>query len=1531
MKVKKRDGSLEEMRYDKITRRIQNFCDDLNLEYVDPTWITLKVTQGIYDGISTTELDVLAAETAASLVTSHSDYAKLAGRLAVSNLHKTTPKKFSQSIKELHSFVEPKTNKESSLISNETYSFVQQHKDVLDGAIVQERDFDFDYFGFKTLERSYLLKIGNRIVERPQYMYMRVAVGICNNDIETALRIYDDLSQHFYTHATPTLFNAGTHRPQMSSCFLIGNKGDDINGLFDTIKDVANISKWAGGIGLHVHDVRGKGAYIKGTGGESDGLLPMLKTYNEVARWINQCFAPDTLLYTDMGIKKIDEVIPGDLVLNKDRKYVEVGEVFVYHQNGGMIEIETKSTIKPLKLTDSHPLFGFKNTYNRIGRENFEFINQLEKGIISPDWIDSGEYKVGDFIGKPIPKEIIDIEDFTENDSFIYGLLLGDGHIYKNEVGISFNRFTNEKEIDFTINYLTNKEINFWKNEDGAYLSIRFSLSKLPWLRYEFLYNEKKEKRIHKNFSHLPLSKSIQLIHGLIKSDGGVYRKNEIHFYNTSEELIENLSYQILRFGVPTYGSWRLRENSSEYLKENGCTKEFTYSCDLRIPSFNELSELLNIDTVTKKNWIIWEDILYTRITKVKMLDDYNGKVYDLKIKENSEDPSYTLTSCLVHNGGKRRGSFAIYLEPWHSDVFEFIELRKNHGKEELRARDLFLAMWVPDLFMKRVEQDLDWSLFSPDEAPGLSDVYDDPYKFTQDFTELYEKYESEGKARKVVKARKLMDAILTAQIETGTPYMLYKDAANYKSNQKNLGTIKSSNLCITGDQRVVTTKGYLTTKELYEIDEELELFNNSEIVKSSKMIKRGENEDVYKITLENGMEHKVTPYHGIPIIDSRNNITRVECKNLKIGDKIPIQTKKGLFGDVDMIEEAFLLGLYQSDGTQSLNTLYFDIWENDFDLIDEIEKSVSNLYEKYNYTPRYSNKGGKFIDCEVKFSAVKKKRLTSEFFKKDLKFEKGYIPNWIWSSNEKTQWSYLRGLLYADGTAHISNNKGNPIQISYVDINIDFLKELQILFNNLGLQTSIRLLRKSSYNLLPDGKGGKKHFKTKDCFRLIIGNKNDAIVLNKETGFLDRKGIKLENKTYRNNTKKGYKVISIDYIGKEDVYCPTIYNDEHIFISQGLKTFNCSEIIEYSSPEEQAVCNLASIALPKYIINKEFSHELLYEYVYQVVKNLNNVIDLNFYPTEETKLSNMRHRPVGLGIQGLADVFCILKLPFESEEADKLQVEIFETIYFAALSSSKDLSKENGPYSSYEGSPISQGKFQYELWGKKDEDNSGRWDWKSLRKEIVKFGVRNSLLVAPMPTASTAQILGNNEAFEPFTSNLYSRRTLGGEFIVINKHLVNELLERGLWSDDIKKKLIMENGSVQNIPEIPVDVKEVYKTVWEMSQKRILMMAANRSVYIDQSQSLNLFIDNASKTKVMAAHLYGWKLGLKTGMYYLRTKAAVDPIKGLGVDTSSSKPNIEKNTTIVKEQNLTTNYVEETVLSIKPSDSPFECEGCGS
>lgn len=778
MKVLKRDGSYEEMRYDKITKRISALCTDLNLEYVDPTLITLKVTQGIYDGITTNELDILASQTAASMVITHPDYGRLAGRIVVTLLHKNTPKKFSSAIKELYNFVEPKTNKKSSLIGDDIYKFVMENKDLLDSYIDITRDYNFDYFGIKTLERSYLLKIGERIIERPQYMYMRVAVGIANGNINEVFRIYDDLSNHIYTHATPTLFNAGTPRPQMSSCFLVANKDDSIDGLFDTLKDVAKISKWAGGIGLHVHNVRASGAYIAGTGGQSDGLLPMLKTYNEVARWINQCFSPETLLYTNEGIKRIDEIKTGDLVLNKDQQYCEVGEVFVYDQSGGMLEIKTKSSLKSLMLTDAHPLFGFKN-FNKVSSS--QLLNELEKNNITPSWIESGSYERGDFIGRPIPKEVIDVEYMTEDDLFLYGLILGSGNVTMGNVEILFS---GDDEINFIKKYLKDRDINFKENNN----IINFPLSKLYWLDYEYLYNDKIQKRIHPNLSHLPLNKTIKLILGLVKSKSGKYGENGIRFRNDSEELIEGLSYQILRFGVPTYGEWI---NS----------KRYGYVCDLNIPAFDKLASLLNLQPYLKRNWLVWEGVLFTKIVSAKKLEKYEGKVYDLKIKNEFDDPSYTLVNCLVHNGGKRKGSFAIYLEPWHADILEFLDLRKNHGKEEFRARDLFLALWVPNLFMERVEADGDWSLFSPDEAPNLYEVYDTPED--KPFTRLYEQYEAQGLARTKMKARKLMDAILTAQIETGVPYMLYKDHANYKSNQKNLGTIKSSNLCLDGDSMV--------------------------------------------------------------------------------------------------------------------------------------------------------------------------------------------------------------------------------------------------------------------------------------------------------------------------------------------------------------------------------------------------------------------------------------------------------------------------------------------------------------------------------------------------------------------------------------------------------------------------------------------------------------------------------------------------------------------------------------------------------
>lgn len=791
MYVIKRDGSKESIKFDKITARIQKLCYGLDPVHVGPVDVAMKVIQGIYPGVSTSELDNLAAETAASLTTKHPDYALLASRIAISNLHKNTQKSFSKTMEMLYDYIDPKTGKKAALIADDVYEIILNNAQFLDSSIIYDRDFGYDYFGFKTLERSYLLKINGKVAERPQHMIMRVAVGIHKEDVEAAVETYNLMSERWFTHATPTLFNAGTPKPQMSSCFLLQAKDDSIDGIYDTLKNCAKISQSAGGIGLSIHNIRATGSYIRGTNGTSNGIIPMLRVYNDTARYVDQ-------------------------------------------------------------------------------------------------------------------------------------------------------------------------------------------------------------------------------------------------------------------------------------------------------------------------------------------------------------------------GGGKRKGSFAIYLEPWHADVFEFLELRKNNGKEELRARDLFLALWIPDLFMKRVKENTTWSLFCPNEAPGLHECHG------EEFEKLYMKYEEEGRARKTIKAQDLWFAILDAQIETGNPYMLYKDAANGKSNQKNLGTIKSSNLC--------------------------------------------------------------------------------------------------------------------------------------------------------------------------------------------------------------------------------------------------------------------------------------------------------------------------------------------------------------------------TEIIEYTSADEVAVCNLASLALPRFVIDGKFDHQRLFEVTYVVTKNLNKIIDGNYYPIPEARRSNLRHRPIGLGIQGLADAFIMLRYPFDSEEARQLNKEIHETIYYASMTASKDLSKEHGPYESYAGSPVSQGIFQFDMW---NVTPSGRWEWDILREEVKKHGVRNSLLLAPMPTASTSQILGNNECFEPYTSNIYTRRVLSGEFVVVNKHLLKDLVKLGMWNDSLKNKIIAANGSIQNIDEIPQNIKDLYRTVWEIPQRAIIDMAADRGAYICQSQSLNLFIQNANFAKLTSMHFYAWEKGLKTGMYYLRTKAAVDAIK-FTVDQSAlqlPKPEVQEDEVITAEQRMS-----EISCSL---DNPDACESC--
>jgi ribonucleoside-diphosphate reductase alpha chain len=811
MYVVKRDGHKEPVMFDKITDRIKKLCYGLN-DLVDSVKVAMRVIEGLYDGVTTSELDNLAAETAASMTIAHPDYAQLAARIAVSNLHKNTKKSFSETMADMYFYVNPRTGQQSPLLSEEVYEVIKANAEELDSMIIYNRDFNYDYFGFKTLERSYLLKINGKIVERPQHMLMRVSVGIHLNDIEAVKETYELMSKKFFTHATPTLFNAGTPKPQMSSCFLLTMKDDSIDGIYDTLKQTAKISQSAGGIGLSIHNVRATGSYIRGTNGTSNGIVPMLRVFNDTARYVDQ-------------------------------------------------------------------------------------------------------------------------------------------------------------------------------------------------------------------------------------------------------------------------------------------------------------------------------------------------------------------------GGGKRKGSFAIYLETWHADIFEFLDLKKNTGKEEMRARDLFFAMWTSDLFMKRVQDDASWTLMCPNECPGLCDVYGD------EFEALYHKYEAAGKGRKTVRARELWEKILESQIETGTPYMLYKDAANRKSNQKNLGTIRSSNLC--------------------------------------------------------------------------------------------------------------------------------------------------------------------------------------------------------------------------------------------------------------------------------------------------------------------------------------------------------------------------TEILEYTSPDEIAVCNLASISLPMFIENGKFDHQKLYDVTKRVTRNLNRVIDRNYYPVPEAENSNMRHRPIGLGVQGLADAFILLRLPFTSDEAKQMNQDIFETLYFAAVTASMEMAKEEGAYSTFKGSPISEGEFQYNLWGLKDSDLSGRWDWESLRKEVVEHGVRNSLLVAPMPTASTSQILGNNEAFEPYTSNIYTRRVLSGEFIVVNKHLLEDLVKLGLWNDTLKQEIMRHNGSVQNIEGIPQDIKELYKTVWEMSMKDIIDMSRQRGYFIDQSQSLNLFMEGATYAKLTSMHFYAWQSGLKTGMYYLRTKSAVDAIKFTLNNDKKAEP-VEVIEQVVLTKRLETIAVLNEPVEMSPEEyramiemaknaGPDECEMCGS
>jgi ribonucleotide reductase alpha subunit len=991
MRVTKRNGELQDMLFDKILTRVKKLGKEANIN-LNYSALVIKIIDQLYDKIQTTKIDELTAQQCASNASLHPDYNTLAGRIVVSNHHKNTDSSFSYIMERLYNFIDVKGN-HSPIISQKYWEIVRENKTLLDSMIVDERDYLIDYFGFKTLERAYLFKIYGEVVERPQHLWLRVALCIHGDDMELVRSTYERMSLKYFTHATPTLFNACSPKSQLSSCYLIQMEDDSVDGIYNTLKSCALISKYSGGIGLHINNIRAAGSHINGTNGKTNGIVPMLKVFNSTAKFINQ--------------------------------------------------------------------------------------------------------------------------------------------------------------------------------------------------------------------------------------------------------------------------------------------------------------------------------------------------------------------------GGKRNGSFAIYLEPWHPDIQDFLELRKNHGDEEMKARDLFYALWICDLFMERVKTDQKWSLFCPRECPGLDSVYG------AEFVELYTKYESEGRAKKVVSSRELWFQILDAQMETGTPYLLYKDAANIKSNQQNVGTIKSSNLCVSPETLVLTDKGHVRIDSLQ--DQKVNVWNGTEW--SEVVIKKtGELQEVIKIYTDDGLNVTCTPYHKFyiqPKYSIRSQI-EVEAINLLPGDKL-IKSNYPIIDGIDTLPD----------------------------------------------------------ECEVPLDTCSIKTKLDWFAK--CCDEDGII---------------------SDEYLNVSSS------------NHDFLIKVKMMLQTCGINPKVKL---------------SSEINTNPLYRLLVTSYDlyQLVQLGFQTHRLIITGTKPQQNA--NQFVKVLKVVNENRIS--DTYCFT-EPKRHLGIFNGIITGQCAEIIEYSDNDETAVCNLASIALPAFVNKetKEFNYEELIIVTKMVTENLNKIIDVNFYPTKQTEVSNMRHRPIGIGVQGLADAFILMDIAFHSEEAKVVNKLIFETMYYAALTKSNEIAMRDGPYSTFAGSPASKGILQFDMW--KVTPDLSRYDWSSLKESICQHGLRNSLLVALMPTASTSQILGYNECFEPLTSNIYSRRTLAGEFVVANQYLMRDLIKLGLWNEQMKNNIIENKGSIQQITSIPQHIRNKYKIVWEIPMKHIIDMSADRGAYICQSQSLNLWMEDPNYNALTSMHFYAWKKGLKTGIYYLRRKA---------------------------------------------------------
>lgn len=1490
MRVTKRNGDLETIEFDKILKRIKTAGQEVNIK-INYTALVMKVIDQLFDTISTVKIDELSAEQCASMSSVHPDYNILAGRIIVSNHQKNTESLFSSVMTQMYNYLD-KHQKPSPLVSEELYQIVLKYRDELDALCDYSRDYLIDYFGFKTLERAYLMKVNKQTVERPQHMWLRVAIGIHGDNLEKIKNTYDLMSQKYFTHATPTLFNAGTPRPQLSSCFLLSMESDSIDGIYNTLKDCASISKWAGGIGLHIHNVRASGSHIRGTNGSSNGIVPMLRVFNNTAKYVDQCVHPETIIYTTQGPKQIQQCIIGETeIINLTGNSEVIENVLEHYYDGEVLEIETMHTIFPLLITPEHPVYVLPGQPKGL---NYSLIkNRLEKNITNFAWIEAKELTTSDMIVYSIPKYEKDVSSISENDCYMYGVILGDGSMSNktDASGYVSIHTTNKKNVAvFMEEYFKNTCTEYKIQTNDNTTRIRWNQNLILPFRHADVYDENGIKRVHHKWLNLPIQKSKFILKGLLDTDG--CKGNELVFDSTSYHLIEAVRYLCLKLGVLTSGYIRDRIGES-HDTVNGVIENKKISYCLRIPKTKDICELMEIEYNEKQffKFMRYNDYLLSRIQTIRDTT-YSGFLYDLQMKH---EHNYMLHNGVVHNGGgKRNGSFAIYLEPWHADIEMFLQMRKNHGDEELKARDLFYALWVPDLFMERVKTNGKWTLMCPDECPGLSDVYGD------EFVALYTKYEAENAGRNTINARDLWFQILDAQMETGTPYLLYKDAVNRKSNQKNVGVIKSSNLCVAPETKILTDKGHIEIQTLE--GQHVNVWNGEEF-SEIEIFKTGKNQQLLEVHTSDGCVLHCTKYHKFFIQNGYNKskFEVVEAQHLKPKDKIVKCDYPVIEGNKTM-KSAYTHGFFCGDGTY--RNIVKDTMPTrcSFQCLPEQQYCKRHLY--YTKNERYNNGG----QCNA---------LSNE--KKPIVYlygEKQKLVNYIdnigisengnklvlrlnWDIDEKyfvpenhsiaIKMEWFSGYCDADGC--ITTNKNNN-QLQVTSINQEFIMKVKMMLQTCGVNPKVNIMKKEGTSYLPDGKGDYRDFATKTLYRMLI----TSIELNKlvSLGFSPKR-LKIITHDPNRSASKYITITNVIDNGRiDDTFCFT-EPKRNAGIFNGILTSQCTEITEYSDENETAVCNLASIALPTFIDmtadKPTMNYAKLHEVTKTVTENLNRIIDVNYYPTEKTRKSNMRHRPIGIGVQGLADVFMMMNLPFVSEDAKQLNRDIFETIYHAALERSCELAQEQGKYETFDGSPASEGILQFDLWNV--DPTTARYDWPALKQKIREVGLRNSLLLAPMPTASTSQILGFNECIEPITSNIYSRRTIAGEFILTNKYLMHDLLNIDMWNEKIKNSIIANNGSIQHIELIPEEIREKYKTVWEIPMRVLIDMAADRGAYICQSQSLNLWQEDPNYNSLTSMHFYSWSKGLKTGIYYLRRRAkhqaqqfTIEPEKVNNADT---------------------------------------------